>query len=168
MVQQEVGLEFRRNVRDIVVIGPRRASNQAWSAFNVPSYSYRFNVTVSGVAPIAGATRFQEVAFVFNNTRGEWYTVNPFGNLSVSDVAKFDNLAIQMSRSWVSFVTELDPNEDGIPDADVWPIYNSTTSGGEGMNMVFTVNGSSYAEHDTFRGEGIAFVSENALSVYGR
>ena len=33
---------------------------------------------------------------------------------------------------------------------------------------MFTANESSYAERDTFRGESIAWINENALAVYSR
>lgn len=39
----------------------RRRANIAWSDFGVPSYSYRFDVTVNGVTPNISATHFQEV-----------------------------------------------------------------------------------------------------------
>ena len=171
------GLQFRRMTSyfgDIVVNAPRRASNHAWSAFGIPSYSYRFDVTVNGVPNFIGATHFQEVAFMFNNINGNGYAVNPFGNLSTEDTRHFDDLAKYMSRSWVSFMTTGDPNHNGGPfgvqgtNGD-WPVYNASAGGGEGWNMVFTVNGSgSYTEPDTYRAEGMAFISENALGVYGR
>ena len=170
-VAASVGIQFRRvaaYIGDIVVIAPRRASSIAWSNFNVPSYAYRFDVTVNGVPPLIGATHFQEVAFVFNNTQGQGYATDPFGNLTVEESETFQNLAVQMSRSWVSFITELDPNRNGIKGVNEWPVYNATLGGGVGSDMVFTVNQSSYAEPDTFRGEGIAWLSENARDVYGR
>ena len=166
-VAESLGLQFRRLAAyfgDQVVIAPRRASNIAWSNFNVPSYAYRFDVVVNGVPDIIGATHFQEVAFVFNNTQGQGYATDPFANTTRA----FDKLAIQMSRSWVGFITELDPNRNGLRGVNEWPVYNATVGGGAGLDFVFTINGSSYAEPDTFRGEGIAFISENALSVYGR
>lgn len=167
----EVGIEFRRVAAyfgDIVVIAPRRASNVAWSSYNVPSYAYRFDVTVNGVPPYIGATHFQEVVFVFNNTLGQGYAVDPFADLTQDEAKKFQDLAVLMSRSWVSFVTELDPNENGVEGAEEWPVYNVTAGGGAGMDMVFSVNETSYAEPDTWRGEGISWISANARDVYGR
>ena len=160
-----VGLQYRRIAAyfgDIVVTAPRRASNIAWSTFNVPSYAYRFDVTVNGVPAITGATHFEEVAFVFDNTAGAGYATDPFAGTPISSL----NLAKQMSRSWVAFITQLNPNMNGCRGANQWPIYN--TSSGAGMDYVFTINGSSHAEEDTWRGEGIAFISDNALGVYGR
>ncbi|KAH7342187.1 Alpha/Beta hydrolase protein [Rhexocercosporidium sp. MPI-PUGE-AT-0058] len=145
---------------DITVIAPRRASSLAWSASNVPSYAYRFDVTVNGIPRSSGATHFQEVAFVFNNTLGIGYATNPFANTTRA----FEDLAVQMSRSWVAFVTTLDPNNHGLQGVNSWPVYNATT----GEDFVFTVNSSSFAEPDTFRAEAISWISENALGVYGR
>ncbi|RDW88358.1 hypothetical protein BP6252_00390 [Coleophoma cylindrospora] len=170
-----LGLQFRRSFAsfsDIIVHGPRRASNQAWSHFSVPSYSYRFDVTVEGVPSYIGATHFQEVAFVFDNINGTGYATSPFPNATEPEKrAAFVNLASQISKSIVGFITTLDPNQNGLENVAAWPVYNSTTGGGEGMNMVFTVDGDgfgSYAENDTWRAEGIAFVSEFAKAVWGR
>ena len=73
-------------------------------------------------------------------------------------------------RSFVSFIVDGDPNNHRVEGVKTTcPMYNSTLGGGMGINMVFTVNltGSSYTEWDTWRGEGIAFINENALGVYG-
>jgi carboxylesterase type B len=166
-----MGSQFRRLASyfgDAVVIAARRATNQAWSAHAVPSYSYRFDVVVNGVPACIGSTHFQEVVFAFNNINGEGYATNPFGNMTANDEKKFVNLSNLMSRSWVSFITDGDPNNNGVEGAAAWPTYNSTEGGGMGINMVFTVNGSSYNEWDSFRGEGIAFINQHALSVYGQ
>jgi carboxylesterase type B len=166
-----LGSQFRRLTSyfgDAVVIAPRRATNQAWSAYSVPSYSYRFDVVVNGIPACIGSTHFQEVAFVFDNTNGEGYDTSPFANLTADDEKKFVDLANLMSRSWVSFIADGDPNNHGVENVTSWPAYNSTVGGGLGVNMVYTVNGSSYIESDSFRGEGIAFINDNALSVYGQ
>ena len=102
---------------------------------------------------------------MFNNTQGQGYAVDPFANLTAFESLAFQKLAIQMSRSWVGFVTGLDLNANGVRGANEWPVYDIASGGGLGRNMVFTANESSYAEQDTFRGEGIAWISENALAV---
>lgn len=147
---------------DAVVHSIRRAANIAWATHNVTSYSYRFDVLVNGVAANIGATHFQEVAFVFDNVHGLGYTVNPFANTSSTYLA----LAKQMSKSWVAFIHDLDPNGHGIENANEWPPY--VLDGGLGKNFVWSVNESSFAELDTFRAEGIAFIIENAKKAYGR
>jgi carboxylesterase type B len=167
-----VPAEYRRFASyfgDIVVNAPRHASNHAWSTHNVSSYSYRFDVVVNGVPDSIGATHFQEVAFVFNNTLGAGYAVDPFGNLTAEEGRRFGELAVLMSRCWASFITEGDPNGNRVQGAPEWPVYDVVEGGGEGRNIVFSVEGKgSYVEADTYRGEGMAFVSENALGVYGR
>jgi hypothetical protein len=65
----------------------------------------------------------------------------------------------------VNFITELDPNRNGIKGVNEWPVYNATLGDSVGCDMVFRVNQSSYVEPDTFRGEGIALLSEDARDV---
>ena len=55
------------------------------------------------------STHFQEVAFVFNNLQGLGYAINPFGG----EPASYPALSQLMSRAWVSFVHDLDPNHHG-------------------------------------------------------
>lgn len=150
----------------------RRRASIAWSAAGLPSWSYVFDVTVNGVPAYAGATHFQEVAFVFDNVHGYGYVAapDPFANTS----AAFPALAKTMSTAWVNFVVGLDPNgpasEGGLdfPEAGVvaWPAYNASEGGGLGKNIVFSVNGS-YVEWDDFRAEGMQWMIENSLPVFG-
>jgi hypothetical protein len=79
------------------------------------------------------------------------------------DLAKF------MDSSWVSFVSELDPNAwrsgSGWKGTEaLWPKYEV----GNPMNIVFDANVSSYAEPDTWRAEGIDLINENNAGVYRR
>jgi carboxylesterase type B len=157
---------------DLVVNAPRRGANHAWAHHGVPSYSYRFDVTVTGIPPYVGATHFQEVAFVFNNTRGEGYAVNPFGNLTAEQTLAFEELAVYMSRSWVSFIVhEGDPNRHGLSGKAHWPVYD-TRNGGLGKNIVWSAKGNGTGlgsvEVDEYRIEGMEFIIENSLEVYGR
>lgn len=143
----------------------RRRASIAWSNAGLPSYSYRFDVTVNGVADYIAATHFQEVAFVFDNTLGTGYATNPFANTT----AAFPALAKTMSTAWVNFVVGLDPNGAqglGISDVDAWPVYNASEGGGVGKNIVFDVNGS-YTEWDNYRAEGIQWMIDNSLSLFG-
>lgn len=101
-VTSERRLQWRRTAAyfgDEVIIGPRKMANKAWSKFSVPNWSYRFDVIPNGNTPSGGATHFQEVAFVFNNTRGLGYATSPFANLTSTEEVTFGNLAIEMSRS---------------------------------------------------------------------
>lgn len=162
---QSGGVQFRRTAAyfgDATVIASRRAANQAWARYNTTSYSYRFDVVTSAVTAAFGATHFQEVAFVFDSVDGLGYATNPFANTT----AAYPALAKQMSQSWVGFVNDLDPNENGIASINQWPAFQ--LEGGEGQNFVWTVNGTSYPEVDSFRAEGIAFINEMAKKAYGR
>jgi carboxylesterase type B len=160
-----VGLQFRRLAAyfgDAVLIAPRRLTSLSWAKHNVPCYTYRFDVTVNGIPAYIGATHFQEVSFVFNNTRGEGYAVDPFAN----ETAGYFELAREMSGRWVGFVTGLKPDWYGNGAGVQWPVYKV---GGQGVgeNIVFQKNGSSI-EVDGWRKEGIQWINEHALSVYGR
>lgn len=117
------------------------------------------------IAGYIGATHFQEVAFVFDNTNGEGYTTNPFGN----QPAAYPALAKSMSNAWVNFITGLDPNGAtglGIEGVDAWPVYNTTDGGGVGKVVMFDTNGSSLVL-DSYRAEGINWMIENSLAVFG-
>jgi len=166
----EYGLQFRRAAAyfgDDTVIANRRRSNQIWSSFNVPSYAYRFNVTPAGVPSYIGATHFQEVSFVFHNLLGAGYSPNPISSNNATLNTSLINLAGEMSSAWVNFITTTDPNGKGV--SVEWPVYNSTEGGGAGQDFVWSVDGEgSYVEDDTWRGEGIAWIGENQLGVYGK
>ena len=74
-----------------------------------------------------------------------------------------------MSRMWVSFVVNLDPNKHGIRGVPEWPAYN-VGDGRGGQDIVFDTNVTilAYPERDIFRAEGIAFINEIAASQFGR
>ncbi|KIH87659.1 hypothetical protein SPBR_04773 [Sporothrix brasiliensis 5110] len=173
---RSVGLQFRRSAAllgDNWMHYQRRRASLAWSAFGLPSWSYRFDVLVNGIAPQAGATHFQEVAFVFDNIHGLGYETNPFANMPPSYTA----LAKSMSKAWVNFFVDLDPNgksgsggttngstnSNGLP---TWPVYNATAGGGVGHNIVLQA-GSSHVEPDTYRAEGIRWMIDHGLDVFG-
>lgn len=82
-------------------------------------------------------------------------------------------LAKTMSRTWVNFVVDLDPNGKGTDSSSnssssslPWPVYNATTGGGAGNNMVWQA-GSSHVEPDTYRAEGIRWMIDHGLDVFG-
>jgi len=91
--------------------------------------------------------------------------LNPFQGRGQSyiDLAKF------MDSSWISFVSDLDPNSwrvGGMWNGSeaMWPRYEV----GRPMNIVFDGNVSSYAEPDTFRLGGMKLINENNAGVYRR
>ncbi|KAK1541710.1 carboxylesterase [Colletotrichum paranaense] len=141
----------------------RRRANIIWSQNGVPSYAYRFDVTVNGVPEYIGATHFQEVAFVFNNLNGLGYDVNPFGGNSTSYTEKATALSKTMSAAWVNFFVSLDPN--GAPDLDEWPAY-STEGGASGSDVVFGLNGT-VLETDDWRAEGMSWMIKHGLDIFG-
>ncbi|CAK7233418.1 hypothetical protein SCUCBS95973_008587 [Sporothrix curviconia] len=166
---KSVGLQFRRKSAlfgDYWMHFSRRRASLAWSAYGVPSWSYRFDVLVNGISPQYGATHFQEVAFVFDNLDGLGYDKNPFATMPPSYAA----LAKAMSSSWVKFIVSLDPNghgsENGTGIGVSWPVYNATTGGGAGHNMVWQAEGS-HVEPDTYRAEGIRWMIDHGLDVFG-
>lgn len=117
------------------------------------------------MAGYVGSTHFQEVAFVFDNANGEGYTTNPFGN----QTAAYSALAKSMSNAWVNFIVGLDPNGAtgiGIEGVSSWPVYNATDGGGMGKTIVFDTNGTSVVV-DSYRAEGIHWMIENSLAVFG-
>lgn len=124
-------------------------------------------MTVNGLPDYTAATHFQEVAFVFDNTLGVGYNFqpDPFANES----AAFPALAKTMSTAWVNFFVSLDPNGEnglGIEGVAEWPVYNASLGGGVGQNIVWDVNGS-YIEWDDYRAEGINWLIEGGLNVFG-
>lgn len=145
---------------DVTMIAPRRKTCQTWAANSIPAYCYRFNTIPHGISAAAGATHFQEVAFVFNNQLGTGYgypnvSQNPFEGMPES----YFDLAEEMSAAWVSFV------HDGTPGS-YWPEYK----GEIGKNWVFDANvtGLGYVEDDDWRKEGIDLINSWNDVVYGR
>ena len=161
------GAEYRRTAAyagDAIMIANRRGAVETWAANGIPAYSYRFNTIPAGLSSLTGVTHFQEVAFVFDNTQGLGYdeehgTVNPFQNKTKS----FYDLADYMSKSWASFIYDLDPNYEITKPASapIWPKYSL----GQPQNIVWDANVTTLAflEADTFRSEGIRWILDHAL-----
>jgi carboxylesterase type B len=110
-----LGTQFKRSAAfngDWLFHAPCRLTSQMWAKHNQTAFSYHFNVLVNGVSSDLGATHFQEVAFVFHNIEGQGYTTaiteNPFEN----EPDTFPALSNIMSRMWVSFIVNLDPNSN--------------------------------------------------------
>ena len=165
------GAEYRRAAAyfgDAVMIAPRRYTCEQWATNNLTAYCYRFNAIPNGVPWTTGVTHFQEVAFVFDNTDGLGYAINPFATKSDA----YFKLAKLMSKSWASFVYDQDPNTWSGRDSYAlntstitpWPKYDNANP----MNMVWDANRTSYAEPDTFRKAGIALINEDAAAGYMR
>ncbi|POS69442.1 carboxylesterase [Diaporthe helianthi] len=163
------GLQSRRTgafFGDFMFQYLRRRANIAWSNAGLPSYSYEFNVVSAGVPNYIGATHFAEVMFVFDNVNAVGYDATTVKIAEEGCV--YEALAKGISNAWVNFVTGLDPNGagleiDGIAD---WPIYNATEGGGVGKTVLLDTNRSSVA-WDSYRAEGINWMIENSLAVFG-
>ncbi|KAH8591288.1 Alpha/Beta hydrolase protein [Bisporella sp. PMI_857] len=161
------GSQFKRAAAfggDTKMHAPRRLTSQAWAKHNVTSYSYVFNVMPNGVDYTTGATHFQEVAFVFYNLEGDGYknvvAVPPFEGKPES----YSQLARLMSRMWISFIVDGDPNNSGV-SAIYWPEYTLDKP----RNIIFDTNVTAlaYVQPDTYRAEGIEYVSTHILTTLG-
>lgn len=136
-------------------IAARRLTCHTWAAANISAYCYRFNALAATDIWPSGVTHFTEVAFVFDNVNGLGYSINPFANRSES----YTELSSLMSKSWASFVYDLDPNGWWGRDANVppWPAYSVENP----MNIVWEANMTSHTEPDTFRADGINILNAN-------
>ncbi|GIZ48521.1 hypothetical protein CKM354_001157500 [Cercospora kikuchii] len=128
---------------DIVQIAPARLIAQSLARNGVPVWKYRFNHLPSNTSDSGrGITTGVEQAYVFSNVM----TDNPYDQ----------NLAYQMSASWISFVHNLNPSIEalGLPP---WPQYSE-----QAESMVFNGYGSSI-ERDTFRINSIQYIMDSVL-----
>ncbi|KDN64859.1 putative carboxylesterase [Colletotrichum sublineola] len=162
-----LGLQTRRAAAffgDMYMAFLRRRANAVWAKNGVPSFAYRFDVTVNGVPEFVGATHFQEVAFVFDNVNGLGYATNPFGGNDTTYTAKAVALAKTISTAWVNFFVSLDPN--GAPGLGEWPVYDTKGEAGVGSDVVFGIDGP-VVETDDWRKEGMDWMMEYALGIFG-
>lgn len=113
-----IGAQFKRIAAytgDLTMHAARRLAAQTWAASNVSAYTYHFNVLVNGATSADGAGHFREVAFVFDDVIGLGYDNAVAENPFAGKPASFEQLAKMMSRMWVSFIVNLDPNKaDGM------------------------------------------------------
>lgn len=161
------GAQFRRAATftgDQLFIAPRRATAAAWASHSTPAYAYRFNADQAGFATELAVSHFKEIGFVFNNLAGVGFRpdIKPFEGKP----PRYAQLADFISKTWVAFVSDLDPNSWTGRDAAVpsWPKYEVE----DPRDFVFEVNVTSRVESDTWRKEGIDFINQNALAVFGR
>lgn len=113
-----IGLQWKRIatiVTDALMSVPRKLMIEAMAKKSTaPIFTYRFNTVPNGVEDVWSVTHFMEMAFVLNNRDGIGYTdvsqpylgPNPFEGKPQS----YLDLADLMSRMWVSFAHDLDPN----------------------------------------------------------
>jgi carboxylesterase type B len=161
------GQQFRRVATytgDQLFIAPRRQTATTWAQHGLPAYAYRFNADQSGFAPELAVSHFKEIGFMFRNIEGVGFRpdIRPFANKP----QRYIDLAEFMSSTWASFVYDLDPNGWKGRNGSVgeWPRYEV----GDPRDFVFEANGTSHAEMDTWRKEGMEWINGHAADVYGR
>lgn len=125
----------------------RRLLAETYAGAGLDVYSYIWNVYVNGIPAIRGATHFQEVAFVFNDVSSSEFDGKP---------ETFVQLADLMSKMWVHFMHDAEPNYDDAYNATTWPKYTLD----QPDNIVFDVNrtGLTYVEKDDYRKNEIAYL----------
>ena len=103
-----------------------------------------------------GVAHTREVGFVCDNREPIVEHMNSTGafgpSVSDKDYQPYGELSKLMSRVWIGFIVDQDPNSLRTQDSQAfWPVYDN----GNPQNMVFDV-GRSYPEPDTFRAEAIS------------
>ncbi|KAF4470782.1 triacylglycerol lipase II precursor [Fusarium albosuccineum] len=149
------GAQWKRAVAfggDRAMHAPRRAWVNTWAAANLSAYSYRFDVVSGDRSPVQGAGHSVDLPFIFRNTERLALL-----NATEPVPGSFDELAVLMSRMWISFASNLDPNFEGM-QSDKWPAYKAD----EGENMVFHIDNSSlaYVAEDTYRTEQLEYLNQ--------
>ncbi|KAM0429244.1 hypothetical protein ACHAPT_006458 [Fusarium lateritium] len=149
------GAQWNRAVAfggDRAMHAPRRAWVRTWAASNLSAYSYRFDVVSGDRSPVQGAGHSVDLPFVFRNTE----RLAQF-NASEPIPGSFSELAVLMSRRWISFTAHLDPNFEGM-QGEKWPVYDKEG----GRNLVFHINETSlvHVEDDTYRTEQLEYLNK--------
>lgn len=100
-----LGAQYKRAVTfftDAVETCSRRLTLDAWAGAGLTAYSARLQLIPLGTPVYLGAHHAAELPFVFNNVNGAGY-----------NSTQMQNMSVLMSRSWASFVHDLDPNKHG-------------------------------------------------------
>lgn len=191
------GAQWKREAAwagDLKMQAGRRLAARSWAEQGVPAWTYHFDVLVNGAKVEEGAGHFREVAFVFDDTIGLGYenavSENPFEGMPET----LGELAGMMSRMWVSFIVNMDPNMANgelvtdfllfAPLASCWKCALLTWTGvvvtggfewprytvDDPQNIVFDVNVTdlAYIEPDTYREEGIEFIIDHMVGVFNQ
>ncbi|KAI7975492.1 hypothetical protein EIK77_002297 [Talaromyces pinophilus] len=129
---------------DVNIHAARRLASQIWRTYNVPAYSYLFDVINNGAGPNIGANHGSEIAYVFNNVDGVGYDESKSPMLGKPK--SYTQLSVMMSRMWVSFVTTLNPEI-----------------------IVFDTNATNlcYVVPHLYRAQGIKYISDSLDSLFG-
>ena len=141
------GSQWRRAasiIGDLAVIAPVRWSAQIFNKTQ-PVYKFVFNGTyASGFPAFFGATHGLEIAFIFNDP-------------TLLNTTAEHNLAHVVSRTWISFVSELDPNHHGVAGLPHWDVYSN---GPDGVYFDLQQDLPITLKSDDFRKEGIALINQ--------
>jgi carboxylesterase type B len=89
-----------------------------------------------------------------------WNNSHPGIDSWIGPYQGYHQLSDLMSRSWISFAYELDPNGHGLENVPHWPEYTSSAP----QNMVFRTekhSGGSVVEQDDWREEQIAWFNSH-------
>lgn len=159
----ENGYQYKRGaaiVGDEVIHAGRRFTTEYYSSLprarRRPVYSYRFDqspwngieVLVATEAPVY-STHYAEICFVFNIDS----SISRSNTNWIGPDAEYYQLSNLISRSWISFVHDLDPNNHGLRGIPRWPNYSRSRS-----NFVFKV-GNNHIEKDDWRVPQLKFWS---------
>ncbi|KAK8252231.1 triacylglycerol lipase [Phyllosticta capitalensis] len=150
-----LGYQWKRSSAyngDKVMQAGRRLAAQQWAQHDVPVYSYQYDVLFHAKWWQYGAQEQDDVAFVFHN-------VTLSESLSPEDQADqkstFEPLSQIMTSMWISFFSDLDPNNHGQNITIKWPEYSLDVP----QSMVFDVNATQLVRvsNDSFREKPIAY-----------
>ncbi|KAK6543518.1 hypothetical protein TWF694_000264 [Orbilia ellipsospora] len=144
------GLQYKRLAAiagDYYLIAGRRFTSRVWAQRGLTAYSWRFDTIPNGVPREMGSTHVTDQAFVFANFQGVGYGENYYDVSPLSRKENYIRVGLLMSRSLVSFVHDLTPNNHGVPGYPKWPKYDLHRP----QNFVFLGNTTSFVEDDDFR-----------------
>ncbi|KAI3540181.1 carboxylesterase [Colletotrichum filicis] len=144
---QLYGSQWKRGVEfhtDVVETTSRRMTLKAWAAAGAEAYSARVNLLPPSTTPRLGSHHSMDISFIFGALDEE-----TLGELQFATASKL------MGRTWASFVSDLNPNNHGVPDAPMWPAWTAEKSNKTGSNFVFNANSDpwsmSFIEVDDYR-----------------
>jgi acetylcholinesterase len=129
---------------DYILIGPDRYNAETSVAQGRDTWKYRFDIAPAGTPLKYGVYHGIEIPLVFS-------IPTPTLTASQNGTGRF------MTRSFISFVHDLDPNYS--TDNLSWPRYND-----EKVNLVF--GDVPHIENDTFRHDAIKFINQHPLEWY--
>ncbi|UKZ96626.1 uncharacterized protein TrAFT101_011404 [Trichoderma asperellum] len=133
--------------------GRRFYANSHSIQSQMPMYTYRFDQAPWNmkepsimIIPPVYVTHYSEIVYVFDNPNNNSNFIGPYPG--------YAKLQSFVSRSWVSFIHDLDPNNHGLQDPNLpkWPKYSSSHP----QNIVFR-EGGSFIENDDYRKQKLAF-----------